>query len=42
MTDLSDPVLRLAADLVALDSRSFVSNLAVAELFGKVLAAGAD
>jgi acetylornithine deacetylase len=31
MTDLSDPVLRLAADLVALDSRSFVSNLAVAE-----------
>jgi acetylornithine deacetylase len=31
MTDLSDPVLRLAADLVAMDSRSFVSNIAIAE-----------
>lgn len=31
MADLSDPVLRLAADLVAIDSRSSVSNLAIAE-----------
>lgn len=29
--DLSDPVLRLAADLIAIDSRSFVSNLPAAE-----------
>ncbi|MGG5818910.1 M20/M25/M40 family metallo-hydrolase [Falsiroseomonas sp. HW251] len=31
MPDLNDPTLRLAADLVAIDSRSFVSNLPVAE-----------
>jgi acetylornithine deacetylase len=31
MTAFDDPVLRLAADLIALDSRSFVSNLAIAE-----------
>lgn len=31
MTDDADAVLRLAADLVAIDSRSSVSNLAVAE-----------
>jgi len=31
MPDLTDPVLRLAADLVAIDSRSFVSNVPVAE-----------
>jgi acetylornithine deacetylase len=31
MTDLTDPTLRLAADLVAIDSRSFISNIPVAE-----------
>jgi acetylornithine deacetylase len=38
MTDLSDPVLRLAADLIALDSRSFVSNVAVADRIEQELA----
>lgn len=38
MTDLSDPVLKLAADLVAIDSRSFVSNLAVADRVERELA----
>jgi acetylornithine deacetylase len=36
---LDDPVLRLAADLVAIDSRSSVSNLAVAERIERELAA---
>ncbi len=31
MTDANDPVLKLARDLIALDSRSSVSNLAVAD-----------
>ncbi|WP_137178802.1 M20/M25/M40 family metallo-hydrolase [Roseomonas sp. AR75] len=31
MPDLTDPVLKLAAELVAIDSRSFVSNLPVAD-----------
>jgi acetylornithine deacetylase len=35
---LDDPVLRLAADLVAIDSRSSVSNLAVAERVERELA----
>jgi acetylornithine deacetylase len=38
MPDLSDPVLRLAADLIALDSRSFVSNRAVADRIERELA----
>lgn len=39
MHDLSDPVLRLAADLIALDSAAEL--LGAASLFGRVLAAGA-
>ncbi len=38
MPDLTDPTLRLAADLVAIDSRSFVSNLPVAERVERELA----
>ena len=38
MADMNNPVLRLAADLVAIDSRSFVSNIAVAERVEKELA----
>ena len=38
MADLSHPLLRLAADLVAIDSRSFVSNLTVADRVEKELA----
>jgi acetylornithine deacetylase len=38
MSDMSDPVLRLAADLIALDSRSSVSNLPVAERIERELA----
>ena len=38
MPDLSNPVLRLAADLVAIDSRSAVSNLAVADRIERELA----
>lgn len=35
---LDDPVLRLAADLVAIDSRSFVSNLPIADRIERELA----
>jgi acetylornithine deacetylase len=38
MPDLSHPVLKLAAELVAIDSRSFVSNLAIAERVERELA----
>jgi acetylornithine deacetylase len=38
MTDMTDPVIRLAADLVAIDSRSFVSNIPVAERVEQELA----
>ncbi len=38
MTDLNDPVLKLAADLVAIDSRSFISNIPVAERVEQELA----
>jgi acetylornithine deacetylase len=38
MTDMQDPVIRLAAELVAIDSRSFVSNLPVAERVEQELA----
>lgn len=38
MPDMSDPVLRLAADLVAIDSRSFVSNIPLAERIERELA----
>jgi acetylornithine deacetylase len=38
MTDMQDPVIRLAADLVAIDSRSFVSNIPVAERVEQELA----
>ena len=38
MADLSDPVLKLAAELVAIDSRSFVSNLPIAERVERELA----
>jgi acetylornithine deacetylase len=38
MPDLTDPTLRLAADLVAIDSRSFVSNIPVAERVERELA----
>jgi acetylornithine deacetylase len=38
MADLSDPILKLAADLVAIDSRSFVSNIPVAERIEQELA----
>ena len=38
MPNLTDPVLRLAADLVAIDSRSFVSNIPVAERVEQELA----
>lgn len=38
MTSLHDPVLRLAADLVAIDSRSSLSNLPVAERIERELA----
>jgi acetylornithine deacetylase len=38
MADLSHPVLRLAADLVAIDSRSTLSNLPVADRIEKELA----
>jgi acetylornithine deacetylase/succinyl-diaminopimelate desuccinylase-like protein len=38
MPDLTDPVLKLAADLVAIDSRSFVSNIAVADRIERELA----
>jgi len=36
--DLSDPVLRLAADLIAIDSRSFLSNIPVADRIERELA----
>jgi acetylornithine deacetylase len=38
MPDLTDPVLKLAADLVAIDSRSFVSNIAIADRIERELA----
>jgi acetylornithine deacetylase len=38
MTDMNHPVLKLTADLVAIDSRSFVSNLPVAERVERELA----
>jgi acetylornithine deacetylase/succinyl-diaminopimelate desuccinylase-like protein len=38
MTDMQHPVIRLAAELVAIDSRSFVSNLAIAERVERELA----
>lgn len=38
MPDMSDPVLRLAADLIAIDSRSFVSNIPAAERIERELA----
>jgi acetylornithine deacetylase/succinyl-diaminopimelate desuccinylase-like protein len=38
MPDLSDPVLKLTADLVAIDSRSFLSNIAVADRLERELA----
>ncbi|PWS35405.1 acetylornithine deacetylase [Falsiroseomonas bella] len=38
MPDLTDPVLKLAADLVAIDSRSFVSNIPVADRIERELA----
>ena len=38
MADLSDPTLRLAADLVAIDSRSALSNLPLSDRIERDLA----
>ena len=38
MADLSDPTLRLAADLVAIDSRSALSNLPLSDRIERELA----